>query len=76
VLAELSIHQAIIECRICLKMILPIRLVQVQVFLNIVADHSQILLRDGEGALVVYFLIPVVNQLSLGILDELQVSFV
>jgi hypothetical protein len=29
VLAELCIHQAIIECRIGLKMILPIRLVQV-----------------------------------------------
>jgi hypothetical protein len=76
VLAELCIHQAIIECRIGLKMILPIRLVQVQVFLNIVADKSQVLLRHGEGALVVDFLISVVNQLSLGILDELQVGFV
>jgi hypothetical protein len=76
VLAELCIHQAIIECRVGLKMILPIRLVQVQVFLNIVADLSQVLLRDGEGALVVDFLISVVNQLSLGILDELQVGFV
>lgn len=40
VLAELCIHQAIIECRIRLIMILPIRLVQVQVFLDIAADHS------------------------------------
>lgn len=74
--AELCIHQAIIECRVGLKMILPIRLMQVQVFLDIVADLSQVLLRDGERALVVYFLISVVNQLSLGILDELQVGFV
>jgi len=76
VVAELCIHQAIIECRVGLKMILPIRLMQVQVFLDIVADLSQVLLRDGERALVVYFLISVVNQLSLGILDELQVGFV
>jgi hypothetical protein len=57
-------------------MILPIRLVQVQVFLNKVSNQSQVLLRHCEGALVVDFLISVVNQLSLGILDELQVGFV
>jgi len=42
-------------------MILPIRLVQVQVFLNIVADLYQVLLRDCEGALIIDFLISVVN---------------
>jgi hypothetical protein len=76
VLAELCIHQTIIESRIGVIMILPIRLVQVQVFLNKVSNQSQVLLRHCEGALVVDFLISVVNQLSLGILDELQVGFV
>ena len=57
-------------------MVLPIRLVQIQVFLDGVSDHPKILLRDGEGALVVDFLIPVVNQLSLGILDELQAGLI
>ena len=40
VLAELCIHQAIVEGRVGLKMILPIRLVQVQVFLDKVSDRS------------------------------------
>jgi hypothetical protein len=57
-------------------MILPIRLVQVQVFLDKVSDHPKIFLGYGEGALVVDFLITFVNQLSLSILDELQVGFV
>ena len=74
--AELCIHQAIKECRISLKMVLSIRLVQFQVFLDRVSHLSKVLLRDREGALVVDFLIFVVYQLPLGILDELQVGFV
>lgn len=40
VLAELCINQAIVESWVGFKMILPIRLVQVQVFLDKVSDLS------------------------------------
>ena len=40
VFAELCIHEAIKECRISLKMVLPIRLVQFQVFLDRVSHLS------------------------------------
>ena len=57
-------------------MILPVGLVQIQVFLDEAPNVGQIVSRHLERALIEDFLIPVVDHLSLGVLYELQMYFI